>query len=63
MRKLAYTMAEAAVVASVEMATIVRAIQDGALRAREVEGDALVLDADIATWLNACPDWVPTLLG
>jgi len=62
MRKLAYTVAEAAVVASVEMATIVRAIQDGALRARRVEDDMRVLDADIAAWLDACPEW-PTLLG
>lgn len=58
MSKLAYTIVEAADQASVEMATVVRAIQDGELRARRVENDMRVLHADLSTWLDGCPNWV-----
>lgn len=58
--KLAYTVAEAATIASVEMPTIVRAIQDGHLRARKVEDDMRVLRCDVAAWLESCPDWATT---
>ncbi|MFF9565778.1 hypothetical protein ACF1AJ_20685 [Leifsonia sp. NPDC014704] len=60
MRKLAYTVTEAATVASVDMAVIVRAIQDGELRARKIDTDMRVLDADIASWLDRCPEWRST---
>jgi excisionase family DNA binding protein len=59
MGKVAYTIKEAAIVASVEKATVVRAIQAGELRARRVEDNALVvLRADIRKWLERQPDYL-----
>jgi excisionase family DNA binding protein len=59
MGKVAYTIKEAAIVASVEKATVVRAIQTGELRARRVEDNALVvLRADIRKWLERQPDYL-----
>lgn len=57
MGKLAYTVKEAAKVASVDRGTIVRAIQDGKLQARNVEDDMRVLRTDIREWLKDCPLW------
>jgi hypothetical protein len=59
MGKVAYTIKEAAIVASVEKAVIVRAIQDGRLRARCCEDDLLlVLRSDIRRWLDSLPDYL-----
>lgn len=57
MSKLAYTVVEAAEEASVDMAAVVRAVQDGELRARRVNDDLRVLHCDLAAWLEECPAW------
>lgn len=55
---IAYSIAGAAEAAAVEKASVIRAIQDGRLRARRIDGQPVLLRADIIEWLESHPDYL-----
>jgi excisionase family DNA binding protein len=55
-RKLAYSMASAAVVTDLSEKTVQRAIRSGALRAKKVGRGVRILRLDLEEWLTELPD-------
>ena len=59
MRRIAYTIADAAQAASVTEEMIVKAVKHHELIARRIEGKrAVILDSDIQTWLEGKPSYL-----
>lgn len=58
-RKLAYSMASAAVVTDLSEKTVQRAIRSGALRAKKVGRGVRILRVDLDEWLTTLPDAQP----
>ena len=59
MRRIAYTIADAATAASVTEEIIVTAVKRHELIARRIEGHrAVILDSDIQAWLESKPSYL-----
>lgn len=55
-RKLAYSMASAAVATDLSEKTVQRAISSGALRAKKIGRGVRILHPDLVEWLKGLPD-------
>lgn len=55
-RKLAYSMASAAVATDLSEKTVQRAIRSGALRAKKIGRGVRILHPDLVEWLKELPD-------
>lgn len=57
MSRIGFTIKAAAEVSAVDRSTIVRAVQDGRLRARQVEDQMVILRCDLESWLEGHPTY------